>query len=305
MTNTADQQKKLNHKSRIPMNWLVYHIVSGQSFFTGIALLVVAAFASTRTQPLFRRVTVLSFLTGVIAIVLSSTAISYWYYAVAVIVTLVWIASRFKREWRRPAARWMAGAWLVAALFELPFHITHSLEPAQTRTITVIGDSVTAGVDGDETSETWPTLLARQHQVEVQDISHIGETAASALKRVQTQSIESAVVVVEIGGNDILGSTTTAEFDRDLEALLTFLASADRQVIMFELPLPPFCHEFGRIQRTVAARHNVTLVPKRVFLSVIAGSESTLDTIHLSQTGHQFMADTVWNQVKDAFENME
>ena len=287
------------------MNWLVYHIVSGQSFVTGVALLVVAAFASTRTKPLFSRVTVLSFLIGAIAVIVSSTAIPYWYYAVAVTVTMVWITSRFKKEWRRQSALAMAGAWLIAALIELPYHITDSLEPAQTRTMTVIGDSVTAGVDGDETSETWPNLLARQHHIKVQDISHIGETAASALKRAKSQSIESSVVVVEIGGNDILGSTTTAEFARDLEALLAFLESTDRQVIMFELPLPPFCHEFGRIQRTAAARHSVTLVPKRVFLSVIAGSESTLDTIHLSQAGHQFMADTVWSLVQDAFEARE
>ena len=195
----------------------------------------------------------------------------------------------------------MAGVWLIAAMIELPFHITHSLHPARNRTITIIGDSVTAGVDGDETSETWPGILARQHQVEVQDISHIGETAASALKRARTQSIKSSVVVVEIGGNDVLGTTTTAQFSRDLEALLEFLESPDRQVIMFELPLPPFYHEYGRIQRTVAAKHNVTLVPKRVFLSIFAGKESTLDTIHLSQDGHQIMADTVWRIVASAF----
>ena len=133
------------------------------------------------------------------------------------------------------------------------------------------------------------------------DISHIGETAASALKRARTQSIESSVVLVEIGGNDILGSTTTTEFARDLDALLAYLEAPDRQVIMFELPLPPFCHEFGRIQRMSAAKHNVTLIPKRVFLSVIAGSESTLDTIHLSQSGHQFMADMVWRNTKVAY----
>lgn len=60
------------------MNGLVYHIVSGQAFFSGIALLVLAAFASTRPQPIFRRITVLSFLIGVIAVVVSSTAIPYW-----------------------------------------------------------------------------------------------------------------------------------------------------------------------------------------------------------------------------------
>jgi len=283
------------------MNGLVYHIVSGQAFFTGVALLMLAAFASTRTRPVFRRITVQSFLIGVIAVVVSSTAIPYWCYGVSGGTMLAWIASAFRVKWRRPAAIAMGCIWLILALFELPYHLTHSLASAKTRTMTVIGDSVTAGVDGDETSETWPSLFARQHQIEVQDISHIGETAASALKRARTQSIESAVVVVEIGGNDILGSTTTADFARDLEALLAFLESPDRQVIMFELPLPPFCHEFGRIQRTAAAKHNVTLIPKRVFLSVIAGSESTLDTIHLSQSGHQFMADTVWQSTKSAF----
>lgn len=71
---------------------------------------------------------------------------------------------------------------------------------------------------------------------------------------------------------------------------------------MFELPLPPFYHEYGRIQRAVAAKYHVLLVPKRIFLSAIAGSDSTLDSIHLSQSGHEFMADCVWRLVKSAFE---
>jgi acyl-CoA thioesterase-1 len=284
------------------MNWLVYHIVSGQAFFTGIVLLILAAVSSTCTRPIFSRITVLSFLIGTIAVVISSTAISYWWYGIVVVVTLVWIASRFKPDWRRRSAYAVVAVWMIATMLELPYHITPSLDPARTRTITVIGDSVTAGVGGEETSETWPNLLARQHQIAVQDISHMGETAASALKRAKSQSIESSVVVVEIGGNDVLGSTTSAQFAQDLDALLGHLAAADRQVIMFELPLPPFCNEFGRIQRTVAAKHNVILIPKRVFLSVIAGGDSTLDSIHLSQSGHQFMADCVW-KLQSAFDS--
>lgn len=129
----------------------------------------------------------------------------------------------------------------------------------------------------------------------------MGATASSALKSAKSQSIKSQLVVVEIGGNDLLGSTTSPQFARDLDALLAHLAAEDRQLIMFELPLPPFYHEYGRIQRSVAAKHNVALVPKRVFLSVLAGSDSTLDTIHLSQSGHQFMADCVWHLIKSAF----
>lgn len=62
---------------------------------------------------------------------------------------------------------------------------------------------------------------------------------------------------------------------------------------MFELPLPPLYERFGRIQRDVAARHGVALIPKRVLLSVIEDSEATIDTIHLTQDRHDRMAAVV------------
>lgn len=285
------------------MNWLVYHIAGGHSFFTGITLLVIAALASTSSRPLLNRITALAFLVGVIAIVVSSTAIPYWIYAVAVVVTLAWAASRYRKPWRRWAAYATVAVWLVAALLEIPYHITPSLNRAGSRSITIVGDSVTAGIGDSETSETWPAILAREHRLQVQDISHVGETAASALKRAKAHQIVAPVLVIEIGGNDILGPTTSSQFESDLDALLAFLTAKNRQIIMFELPLPPFFHEYGRVQRTLAAKHNVVLVPKRVFLSVIARNGSTLDAIHLSQAGHQFMADCVWRLVRSAFEN--
>jgi acyl-CoA thioesterase-1 len=284
------------------MNWLVYHIVSGHAFFTGIILLVIAALASTSSRPIASRVIAPAFLVGVIAVAVSSTAISYWFYTVATAVTLVWIASSSRKTWRRGTAYATVVVWMIAALIEIPYHITPSLNRTGNRSLAIIGDSVTAGVGGDEKSETWPSILAREHQLQVQDISHMGETAASALKRVKSYQITASVVVVEIGGNDILGSTTSAQFADDLDALLAFLAAADRQIVMFELPLPPFYHEYGRAQRSVAARHNVILIPKRVFLSIIADGDSTLDTIHLSQSGHQLMANSVWRLVSSAFD---
>ena len=165
----------------------------------------------------------------------------------------------------------------------------------------MIGDSVTAGIGGDETSETWPSILAREHDLQVQDVSHMGETAASALRRIKKHTLQSGLVVVEIGGNDVLGSTSADQFATDLNELLAHVTSDDRQTIMFELPLPPFFHEYGRIQRSLAAQHNVALIPKREFLSVIAGNDSTLDSIHLTQAGHQKMADVVWRCLKSAF----
>ena len=276
------------------MNPLVYHIVSGQALFSGVLLILVAAATSLQTGPVWQRVRVLTLTTGLIAVTVSSTALAWGWYVAATVSTCIWIASRWRVGWRKWAAMVLAGAWLVLAGIEAPYHITPQLQPASARSLTVIGDSVTAGIGGDEQSRRWPQLLASQHGLQVQDISHMGETAASALKRLQGHRIESDVVLLEIGGNDLLGSTTPAQFEHDLDQLLTHVAAPGRQLMMFELPLPPFSHAWGRIQRQLAARYQVALVPRRVFLSVLAGGGATLDSIHLSQSGHEQMADTVW-----------
>jgi acyl-CoA thioesterase-1 len=283
------------------MNWLVYHIASGHAFFSGVALILVAAVASIRSTPITKRLAVFAFLIGAIAVAISSTAIPYWYYGIAIVITIAWLISTYLENWRRWTRISVIVAWAIAAAMELPYHITPSLVPASSRSMTVIGDSVTAGMGASDKSERWPTLLAKERNLNIQDISHPGETAASALKRAKSQQIISPVVVLEIGGNDLLGDTTSAQFSQDLDALLAYVRAPGRQVIMFELPLPPFQNEYGHIQRTLARKYDVALVPKRVFLSILAANDSTVDTIHLTQAGHHRMAATVWNLVRSAF----
>ncbi len=187
------------------MNGLVFHIASGDAFFTGVVLLLIAAFSSSRLRPFFRRVTVLSFLMGAIAIAVSATPLPYWCSGLALAATLAWIASFFKKDWRRWATYVFVGAWWIAAGTEIPYRFAPSLRPAPNRDLTILGDSVTAGMGDSDTSETWPNILAREHDLRVQDLSYPGANTASALKRAQSHSIDSPVVVVEIGGNDMLG----------------------------------------------------------------------------------------------------
>jgi acyl-CoA thioesterase I len=285
----------------VSMNWLIYHIASGHAFFSGVALLIVAALASTRSTPIARRLRVWALLIGVIAVAISSTPIPYWYYGIATVITIAWLVSGYLGKYGRWGRTAVIVAWAISAAIELPYHLTPSLAPAPLRSMTVIGDSVTAGMGASDESVRWPTLLAKEQKLSIQDISHPGETAASALKRAKSQQILSPVVLVEIGGNDLLGGTSSAQFSRDLDALLAYVCAPGRQVIMFELPLPPFRHEYGRIQRSLTRKHGVALVPKRVFLSVLAANDSTVDTIHLTQAGHQRMAASVWKLVRPAF----
>lgn len=283
------------------MNFLVYHIGSGQSFFSGVALVVVAAVASTRSHPIAKRIAALAFLLGAAAIVLSSSAVPYWCYAVAGCATAAWVASGWIEKRRRWTPFAMIAAWLVAAAFEGPYHVSPTLIPAPSRSVAVIGDSITAGMGEDDKSERWTELIAKEHGIEVQDLSHVGETAASALKRAKARGIDAPVVVLEIGGNDLLGSTSSDQFAHDLEALLAFTRAPNRQTLMYELPLPPFRHEYGRIQRELAKKYKVALIPKRVLLGVLSANDATVDTIHLTQAGHRRMAASARRMLSGAF----
>lgn len=283
------------------MNWLLFHIVSGHAFFSGVAFILVAAMASARSTLFRKRLAVLSFLIGALGVTVSATAIPYWCYGIAIVVTLTWLISAYRASWRRWARLSVIVVWIAVAAVEVPYHITPSLAPAPSRSMTVIGDSVTAGMGESDNTVRWPALLAEERQISIQDISHMGETTASALTRAQSQQIDSPVVFLEIGGNDLLGNTTSAQFARNLDALLEYVCVPGRQVMMLELPLPPFRNEYGRIQRSLARKHGVALVPKRLFLSVLAAEDSTVDTIHLTQAGHRRMATLVWHLVKPAF----
>lgn len=300
------------------MNSLVYHIVSGQSFFSGVLLVVFAAGLSIRrglpsdsdesagVPRSKRRISVIAFLCGGLAIAVSSTALPYWVYILATAVSGIWLVSLFRKTAsatnRRPAFG-MIAVWLFAAAGEFPSHRIPTLEPAPSRKMAVIGDSVTAGVGQLPDTERWPGLLASRHHLTVQDCSRAGETAGSALSRIRKgdTQIDCPVVFLEIGGNDVLGSTTAFKFAEDLDALLAAISSPGRQIMMLELPLPPFFNDFGLAQRRLARKHDVALVPRRVLLSALAAENATLDTIHLSRTGHRSMATLVWQLIESAF----
>lgn len=280
--------------------WILYHIASGHAFFTGLTMVALSVVASNRSSWFLRRLTILLLLIGLVLIVINAAPQPVWMYVFLMVSILFWGISYFKTAWKTLAGWLTIASCLMLQAAELPFHINPSIQPRTVNSITVIGDSVTAGLGSGDPSETWPRLLAAEHDLVVKDISHVGETAASALKRVGQHSIESNLFIIEIGGNDVLGSTSPEKFENDLNALIGELADPDRLLLMFELPLPPFYTAFGKHQRHIAAKHHVKLIPKRHFYSLIGRQENTVDGVHLSQEGHDQMADTVWQIIGNA-----
>ena len=267
-------------------------VADGRGFFLGLAIMALVFLLGL--MPRLRRVSIVCLILGAALVVLSSTALPAWSWVPLAMVTIVWLGGqRLVRA--RPAARIglpVVGllACAVAAAPEIPrLFLPHIAGPLPGR-VYIIGDSLSAGTGVGE--QTWPQVL-EAHGVDVVDLSRAGATVKPAIDQAVQIPPGPAVVILEIGGNDLLGGTSRADYAAGLERLLERVQTDGRRLLMFELPLPPFKHSYGYAQRDLAKRFDAQLIPKRVLSTVLGSSGGTLDGLHLSDSGHQVMAAAV------------
>lgn len=168
---------------------------------------------------------------------------------------------------------------------------TPPTERTSGRSLAIIGDSISAGID--PRVPAWPLLLQQQTGIRVRNLSLAGATTSDAIKMAQQLVGEDHLVLIEIGGNDLISGRSTDEFARSLENLLSYVSIPGRTVILMELPLLPHWIGYGQVQRRQAKKYGVYLIPKRYFAHVISGASTTSDGLHLSKEGNRRMAQVV------------
>ena len=244
------------------------------------------------------------FIISALFVACGSIAVPIWFQVVTVLwlASVLWLSSRGRlrsagdagfslRGTMISTAQWIilicTCAWLVTAVaLELPFH--RWIKPQHRITdLLVIGDSVTAGLNDGE--NTWPRQLSLTAEVVVWDASQPGATLNSAVDQNVLFSDRTGLMILEIGGNDMLEGLPVQQFETNLDRLLTDVRQPGRDVVMFELPLPPFCARYGVAQRRQCQRHQVPLIPKRRFARVLSTRGATVDGIHLSVQGQTLM----------------
>jgi acyl-CoA thioesterase I len=288
-------------------NLILYHVFSGQAFFSGVALVSLAAFLFWLRGRWGRTAyAVIAAGFGLALIAASSAPLPIWFYAVMVPATVLWIsveAFAISPGRLKFGSRWcvIIGWWLGAAM-EVPHHVQPRLPNMRAPVVYVIGDSMSEGT-GESDIETWPRRLAREHQLTVHNLARVAATAASASRQAGQVSEAGSLVIVEIGGNDVLGGTTPEDFERSLNSLLARLCGDERVVVLLELPLLPCSPAFGAVQRRVAALHGALVAPKRVLVNVLTTEGATLDSIHLTSRGHAILEERIWEVIRPAFGN--
>jgi acyl-CoA thioesterase I len=281
------------------MNTVALFFASGDSLYPGAALLVLAVM----TTPFLRRgwlqiLRKLATWIGLAMVVMASPPLDWWMDAIFAAVFLLWFVGWTILRSRQRFARLRLGsaAVLVTLLVavsasELLHRRMPEVRGIPSDHLVVIGDSISAGIDGHAPS--WPTLFRQGTALQVRNLSEPGAGVAKALSMEREVEPHDSMVLIELGGNDLLSGVSPAEFGRNLELLFSRLAAPGRILVMFELPLVPHKIGYGRAQRRLAARYGAFLIPKHCLTDVLGSSGATSDGLHLSEAGAQRMATLV------------
>ena len=277
-----------------------WFLSTGTGFLLGAGLIIIAALVSFLGKGLLKKTAVyLSFFAGTALILASGTPVSTWLFWPWLIVLLVWLGLLTFRKDSSSKFNIIVGLLVIilsciALIGEWHYYKIPQLPNGGYEKLYIIGDSITTGIGGPE-ENTYPKLIRQKHGVEVVSLAVAGATTADAsLRQAPRIKDDKAVVLLEIGGNDLLRSTKAYQFEMDLEILLDKVAMKEKLVIMLELPVLPWQSKYTKIQRKLSKKYGVVLIPKRFFVSILSPKEATTDGIHLSQTGHEIMADGLW-----------
>jgi acyl-CoA thioesterase-1 len=278
------------------MNPIILGFADGSMFFVGLLLttgaLWLLIWEKTRMgRPALNAMVIV----GVILVAASATPLPLWAYflwiisAVSGLVLVNRAASSTRSQVLSCSVVLVATVALCVA--ELPNRRLPELRVPEGTTVYVLGDSISAGVGTRE--RCWPSVLEEMAHLRIVNLARPGATAESAIAQAKGIVHPHGIVIVEIGGNDLLGGTNASVFQGQLDTLVSALCADQHSVLLLELPLFPFQNAFGQAQRAVARKHGVTLLPKRYFARVLGTDNGTLDGLHLSQAGHDAMASTI------------
>jgi len=164
------------------------------------------------------------------------------------------------------------------------------------RTIVCLGDSITAGV-GSGPGEAYPELLAARLGTEVINAGVSGETADQGLARVDAVLKEDPwLVVIELGGNDILHQVPPEQTERSLRGVLDRLIAARVVPVLVEIDAP-FAGRYRDIYERLGDEYQVPVVDDAVG-EILRDRSLKSDEIHPNARGQKVLADAVAEEIE-------
>lgn len=165
------------------------------------------------------------------------------------------------------------------------------------RTIVCLGDSITAGV-GAGPGEGYPDLLAARFGADVVNAGVPGDTAEQGLARLGGALEEDPwLVVVQLGGNDLLRGVPAEKTDLALEAIVSGVLAHGAVPLVIELDAP-----FGEAYRTIfdriEERHPGLPVVRGALGEILRSPARKADPVHPNAAGYRDLAEAIGDAIE-------
>ena len=189
------------------MNPVVLQIASGNAFFIGMGLTVVAfALRLWLSGRVWVFLLTAGWLLGISLVILSATPMSFWLYGLWLGLCVgVRIAFIVRTSFQSKASTIIAFAFLSLSLCitELPYRLVQPVTVFTNQPVFVFGDSLSAGIGTQE--RPWPAVLGDLSHLKVINLARPGANVETALDQASHITATNSLILVEIGGNDLLG----------------------------------------------------------------------------------------------------
>ena len=177
---------------------------------------------------------------------------------------------------------------------------------AETPTILVFGDSISAGYGLPRVEQGWVALLQAKlkkegYGYEVVNASVSGETTGGGLARLpRALSLhQPSIVILELGGNDGLRALPIAPMRANLARMAELSTAAGAKVVLVGMRMPPnygpqYTEQFSRVYAQIAHDEHLALVP--FVLDGVALTPTLMqdDGIHPNGAGQPRLLENVW-----------
>lgn len=194
--------------------------------------------------------------------------------------------SLIKSPWK-----WLIILVVVILLFKYFTSTNHVIvnNPPRGNHIVAFGDSLTYGT-GAAPGKDYPSQLGRMLGLPIINAGIPGDTTSSALERIdEVLDHHPDLVLITLGGNDLLQKTGKKQLFRQLETIIRRLQSNGALVIIGGIQLPLFGSNISKGYVDLARQTGAVLVPN-IYAGILGHRDLMSDSVHPNALGYTIMA---------------
>lgn len=170
--------------------------------------------------------------------------------------------------------------------------------------VLALGDSLTAGA-GVAPEEAWPDLLANRTGWVVINGGVSGDTSGDALRRLPAllEEHDPVLVLVALGGNDMLRHVPQQETIANLGEILALIKAHGAKPVLLATPEPSVAGAVFRnlsaadFYQSVSETHQVPLIEDAV-AEVLSDPQMKGDPLHPNAAGHALLSEKILDGLK-------